>query len=113
MVDKRLRVTRRDVLRGAGAAAIFGATVGPVEAQEQAADGLRKQGPGATKVELTLNGKAIALNVEPDLSHFTGIVPCGVGEDKLGVTSLADLGVLVSMPEVDSALRAAFVEVFG
>ena len=80
-----------------------------------------EQGPGredkiaaiGVRVRRWVTFHGIALNVEPDLSHFTGIVPCGVGEDKLGVTSLADLGVLVSMPEVDSALRAAFVEVFG
>lgn len=52
----------------------------------------------------------VALNVEPDLSHFAGIVPCGIREH--GVTSLADLGQFVSMPEVDAALRAAFDEVF-
>ncbi len=53
----------------------------------------------------------IAINVEPDLSHFTGIVPCGIGEH--GVTSLADLGRIVTMPEVDMALRARFEDVFG
>jgi lipoyl(octanoyl) transferase len=53
----------------------------------------------------------IAVNVEPDLSHFTGIVPCGIAEH--GVTSLADLGRIVTMPEVDMALRARFEEVFG
>lgn len=53
----------------------------------------------------------ISLNVEPDLSHFTGIVPCGVREH--GVTSLVDLGLPVSMPEVDMQLRAAFEAVFG
>lgn len=53
----------------------------------------------------------IALNVEPDLSHFTGIVPCGIRGH--GVTSLADLGILVSMADVDVALRLAFEEVFG
>ena len=57
----------------------------------------------------TLHG--ISLNVDPDLSHFTGIVPCGVTQH--GVTSLIDLGLPVSMPEVDAALRAAFEEVFG
>jgi len=60
---------------------------------------------------VTLHG--IALNVEPDLSHFTGIVPCGVQEQRYGVTSLADLGHLVSMAEVDMAMRAAFEELFG
>jgi lipoyl(octanoyl) transferase len=53
----------------------------------------------------------IALNVEPDLSHFSGIVPCGVRGH--GVTSLVDLGLPVSMDEVDAALRSAFHEVFG
>jgi lipoyl(octanoyl) transferase len=53
----------------------------------------------------------ISLNVDPDLSHFSGIVPCGVSQH--GVTSFVDLGRLVSMPEADSALRAAFEEIFG
>lgn len=53
----------------------------------------------------------IALNVEPDLSHFAGIVPCGVSEH--GVTSLVDLGHPVSMVEVDLALRESFEAVFG
>jgi lipoyl(octanoyl) transferase len=53
----------------------------------------------------------VALNVEPDLGHFAGIVPCGVTGH--GVTSLVDLGVPVAMPEVDMALRAAFERVFG
>jgi lipoyl(octanoyl) transferase len=53
----------------------------------------------------------IALNVEPDLSHFSGIVPCGVAG--YGVTSLVDLGLPVTMADADAALRAAFVTVFG
>jgi lipoyl(octanoyl) transferase len=53
----------------------------------------------------------IALNVEPDLSHFSGIVPCGQTEH--GVTSLVDLGLPVGLDEADAALRASFVEVFG
>ncbi len=52
----------------------------------------------------------VALNVEPDLSHYDGIVPCGVREH--GVTSMAALGVTASMEEVDMALRAAFSEAF-
>jgi lipoyl(octanoyl) transferase len=55
----------------------------------------------------------IALNVEPDLSHFSGIVPCGVTDPRFGVTSLIDLGIPVSMAEVDMAMRATFEEVFG
>lgn len=53
----------------------------------------------------------ISLNVEPDLSHFSGIVPCGVTEH--GVTSLVDLGLPVTMDESDVALKAAFEQVFG
>ncbi len=53
----------------------------------------------------------ISLNVEPDLSHFSGIVPCGVTEH--GVTSLVDLGLPVTLDEADAALKAAFREVFG
>src|SRR6478752_8248241 len=55
----------------------------------------------------------IAINVEPDLSHFAAIVPCGVVDPRYGVTSLVDLGHLVTMEEVDIALRQAFAEVFG
>ena len=53
----------------------------------------------------------IAINVEPELSHFSGIVPCGVRQH--GVTSLVDLGIPVSMPEVDAVLRTSFERVFG
>jgi lipoyl(octanoyl) transferase len=60
---------------------------------------------------VTLHG--ISLNVDPDLSHFAGIVPCGVSGPYYGVTSLLDLGTPVSMPEVDMALRAEFETVFG
>ena len=54
----------------------------------------------------------ISLNVEPDLSHFSGIVPCGVATGH-GVTSLVDLGIPVTMAEVDIALRGAFERMFG
>lgn len=60
---------------------------------------------------VTLHG--VALNVDPDLGHFAGIVPCGIADPRLGVTSLADLGIYAQMAEVDAALRAAFAEVFG
>jgi lipoyl(octanoyl) transferase len=53
----------------------------------------------------------VSLNVEPDLTHFAGIVPCGVRGH--GVTSLADLGLIVSMPEVDAVLRESFEALFG
>ncbi|ESQ81660.1 lipoyl(octanoyl) transferase LipB [Asticcacaulis benevestitus] len=53
----------------------------------------------------------ISLNVEPDLSHFDGIVPCGITEH--GVTSLLDLGLPVTMDEVDYALKLSFEALFG
>lgn len=53
----------------------------------------------------------ISLNVEPDLTHFDGIVPCGISQH--GVTSLVDLGHPVTLADADVALRAAFDEVFG
>jgi lipoyl(octanoyl) transferase len=55
----------------------------------------------------------IAINVEPDLSHFSGIVPCGVREQRYGVTSLVDLGLPVTMADLDDALKAEFDPVFG
>src|SRR5215212_3836132 len=55
----------------------------------------------------------IAINVEPDLTHYTSIVPCGVADPRYGVTSLADLGLAASMADLDIALRQAFAEVFG
>jgi len=59
----------------------------------------------------------VALNVEPDLSHFAGIVPCGVAAEtggvRTGVTSLVDLGLLVTMADADAALIAAFREGFA
>ena len=60
---------------------------------------------------VTLHG--VALNIDPDLSHFAGIVPCGVQEQRYGVTSFADLGHIVSMAEVDMAMRRAFEQLFG
>lgn len=53
----------------------------------------------------------IAININPDLSHFGGIVPCGIAEH--GVTSLHDLGVDVAMSEVDNVLKDKFVELFS
>jgi lipoyl(octanoyl) transferase len=55
----------------------------------------------------------IAINVEPDLSHFSAIIPCGVTDPRYGVTSLADLGLTASGTDVDIALRRAFEDVFG
>lgn len=55
----------------------------------------------------------VALNVAPDLTHFSGIAPCGVREAHLGVTSLADLGVTADMQTVDASLRNNFEAIFG
>ena len=63
------------------------------------------------KVRRWVSFHGIALNVEPDLAHFSGIVPCGQTEH--GVTSLADLGMTASMDDADEALRQAFREIFG
>ena len=60
---------------------------------------------------VTLHG--LALNVEPDLSHFSGIVPCGVSDARYGVTSLVDLGNIVTIAEVDDVLRRDFDTLFG
>jgi lipoyl(octanoyl) transferase len=53
----------------------------------------------------------VSLNVDPDLDHYSGIVPCGISGH--GVTSLVDLGIPVSMAEVDAVLRAEFEPIFG
>jgi len=55
----------------------------------------------------------IAINLEPNLDHFDGIVPCGIAAGEHGVTSLADLGIPVTMAELDGALRVGFRKVFG
>jgi lipoyl(octanoyl) transferase len=60
---------------------------------------------------VTLHG--FAINVDPDLAHFSGIVPCGINDPRYGVTSLAALGLLVTMPDVDVALRTQFEPLFG
>ena len=55
----------------------------------------------------------ISLNVEPELKHFSGIVPCGISEPRYGVTSLVDLGLPVTMDDADHALRKSFEKIFG
>jgi Lipoate-protein ligase B len=82
---------------------------------------VERKGPGwsredkiaaiGVKVRKWVSFHGISLNVEPDLTHFGGIVPCGISEH--GVTSLVDLGVPATMDEADAALRASFQEVFG
>jgi lipoyl(octanoyl) transferase len=55
----------------------------------------------------------VSLNVDPELEHFSGIVPCGVRDERFGVTSLAALGLPVTMADVDVALKLTFKEIFG
>ncbi|HRO33259.1 MAG TPA: lipoyl(octanoyl) transferase LipB [Brevundimonas sp.] len=63
------------------------------------------------KVRRWVSFHGVSLNVDPDLDHFAGIVPCGIAEH--GVTSLLDLGLTASMDDADAALKAAFQSVFG
>jgi lipoyl(octanoyl) transferase len=60
---------------------------------------------------VTLHG--VALNIDCDLSHYAGILPCGVSEPAYGVTSLADLGRVVTMTEIDALLQREFESLFG
>jgi lipoyl(octanoyl) transferase len=82
---------------------------------------VERKGPGwsredkiaaiGVKLRRWVSFHGVSLNVEPDLAHFGGIVPCGVTEH--GVTSLVDLGLPVTMDEADAALKASFRRVFG
>ena len=82
---------------------------------------VERKGPGwsredkiaaiGVKVRKWVSFHGVSLNVEPDLTHFGGIVPCGIQEH--GVTSLVDLGVLATMDEADSALKTGFERRFG
>ena len=80
----------------------------PLQSGEVAEDKIAAIG---IRVRRWVTFHGISLNVEPDLSHFSGIVPCGI--QGYGVTSLVDLGLPVSMPEVDTVLRTCFETVFG
>jgi lipoyl(octanoyl) transferase len=70
-----------------------------------------KIGAIGVRIRRWVSYHGVSLNVEPDLDHFSGIVPCGI-EDH-GVTSLVDLGITATMEEVAAAMRATFEEVFG
>jgi lipoyl(octanoyl) transferase len=65
------------------------------------------------RVKRWVSMHGIAINVAPDLSHFEGVLACGIREARYGVTSLADLGVKAALPEVDAALRDNFEKLFG
>jgi lipoyl(octanoyl) transferase len=82
---------------------------------------VERKGPGwsredkiaaiGVKLRRWVSFHGVSLNVEPDLGHFAGIVPCGVTEH--GVTSLVDQGLIATLDDADAALRAAFEQVFG
>jgi len=76
-------------------------------------DGLREEKIAAlgVRVKHWVSFHGVSLNVDPDLGNYAGIVPCGVSQH--GVTSLAKLGIIVSMSEVNMVLRETFEEVFG
>ena len=78
---------------------------GPISEDNIAAIGLR--------VRKWVSFHGISLNVEPDLRHFDGIVPCGITDAGLGVTSFVDLGLPITMDDVDAALKASLERRFG
>lgn len=82
-----------------------------VRRPEKAPDAEDKIAAIGIRVRRWVSFHGISLNVEPDLSHFDGIVPCGVSRH--GVTSLVDLGLPLVMADVDLALRSAFEQIFG
>jgi lipoyl(octanoyl) transferase len=65
------------------------------------------------RVQRWVSLHGFALNVAPELSHFAGIVPCGVSDQRYGVTSLAELGCTASLTDFDTALREAFAPLLG
>lgn len=82
-----------------------------VRRPEKAPDAEDKIAAIGIRVRRWVSFHGISLNVEPELAHFDGIVPCGV--TRHGVTSLVDLGLPVAMADVDVALRVAFERIFG
>lgn len=102
-----------------GALDVFGVPAGTREGRVGV--WVERKGPGwsredkiaaiGVKVRKWVSFHGISLNVEPDLEHFAGIVPCGISGH--GVTSLADLGIMATMDEADAALKSSFERVFG
>ncbi len=82
-----------------------------VRRPEKGADVEEKIAAIGIRIRRWISFHGIAINVDPDLSHYAGIVPCGVSDH--GVTSLADLGIPATMADLDLALREEFEAVFG
>ena len=97
-------------IRGEGREGRVGVWVKRPEKREGAEDKIAAIG---IRIRRWVTFHGISLNVEPDLSHFSGIVPCGIADPRYGVTSLVDLGLPLSMEDADIALREAFETVFG
>ncbi len=64
------------------------------------------------RVQKWISSHGVSINLNPDLSHFSAIVPCGISDKKLGVTSLEALGIKVSEPEFDEILKKNFSKIF-
>lgn len=82
-----------------------------VEGGEFGSKGLRKIAAIGVRVSKWVSFHGISLNISPDLSHYQGIIPCGISDN--GVTSFEDLGQLAAMAEIDIALRKNFEQHFG
>jgi lipoyl(octanoyl) transferase len=79
--------------------------------EDRAAGTEAKIGAIGVRVTRWVSWHGVALNVDPDLAHFGGIIPCGISDH--GVTSLHALGIPATMEEADAALMSAWAEVFG
>jgi lipoyl(octanoyl) transferase len=84
-----------------------------VRRRDKGADREDKIAAIGIRVKRWVSLHGVSLNVDPDLAHFAGIVPCGVTDERHGVTSFVDLGHPVTLPEVDAVLRREFAAVFG
>jgi len=105
---------RLSMLRVSGGPIALGSgSRGRLSRVERARDRRGQDRGDRIRVRRWVSFHGIALNVAPDLTHFAGIVPCGISAAHFGVTSLHDLGVLAGMGEVDAALRTTFAPIFG
>ena len=80
---------------------------------QQVPDGYDKIAALGIRLKKWISFHGVAVNINPDLEHFSGITPCGIDDKNHGVTSLAELGIAVSMQEFDRQLVAHFSEIFG